>query len=65
MLPKKRAGLRKGISPVEAAKLLGLSQREVYQALQKGQLAASQISGRSAITPGSLMDYRARKLFRF
>lgn len=53
---------RKGISLVEIARLLGLAQIQVYAVMQKGQLTSRKMNGRVAITPGSLMEYHARKL---
>ncbi len=53
---------RKGISLVEVARLLGLTQNQVYAVMQKEQLTSRKMNGRVAITPGSLMEYHARKL---
>ncbi|MBW4560158.1 MAG: helix-turn-helix domain-containing protein [Mojavia pulchra JT2-VF2] len=52
--------LKQGTSFVQAAKFLGIDQTTLYMALQKGQIPTSRRNGRTVITQGALMDYKAR-----
>ncbi len=52
--------VKHGISLVEAARRLGVSQSQLYLALQKGQIATFRTDGRSVISSGALRDYQTR-----
>ena len=51
---------KQGTSLVQAARFLGVDQSTLYMALQKGQIPTSRRNGRTFISQGALMDYRAR-----
>lgn len=52
--------LRQGTSLVQAARFLGMDQSSLYMALQKGQIPTHKNNGRTVISQGALLDYRAR-----
>ncbi|MEC4814122.1 MAG: helix-turn-helix domain-containing protein [Scytonema sp. PMC 1069.18] len=52
---------KRGISLVEAAKYLQVDQPTLYMALQKGQIPTHRSNGRTVVSQGALLDYRARK----
>ncbi|MDZ8189797.1 MAG: helix-turn-helix domain-containing protein [Nostoc sp. ChiSLP02] len=52
--------LRQGTSLVQAARFLGVAQSTLYMALQRGQIPTSRRNGRTVISQGALMDYKAR-----
>ncbi|WP_390825482.1 helix-turn-helix domain-containing protein [Anabaena subtropica] len=51
---------RQGTSLVQAARFLGIDQSSLYMALQKGQIPTHKSNGRTVISQGALLDYRAR-----
>ncbi|HEY9800206.1 helix-turn-helix domain-containing protein [Anabaena azotica] len=51
---------RQGTSLVQAARFLGMDQSSLYMALQKGQIPTHKNNGRTVISQGALLDYRAR-----
>ncbi|MDZ8054411.1 MAG: helix-turn-helix domain-containing protein [Aulosira sp. ZfuVER01] len=51
---------KRGTSLVQAARFLGVDQSTLYMALQKGQIPTSRRNGRTVISQGALMDYKAR-----
>ncbi|NMG07636.1 helix-turn-helix domain-containing protein [Brasilonema sp. UFV-L1] len=53
--------LKRGISLVQAAKYLQVEQSTLYMALQKGQIPTRRRNGRTVVSEGALLDYRARK----
>lgn len=57
---KHRGMLRQGTSLVQAARFLGMDQSSLYMALQKGQIPTHKNNGRTVISQGALLDYRAR-----
>ncbi|MCF2148830.1 helix-turn-helix domain-containing protein [Desmonostoc muscorum LEGE 12446] len=52
--------LQQGTSLVQAARFLGVDQSTLYMALQRGQIPTTRRNGRTVISQGALMDYRAR-----
>ncbi|AUT02206.1 hypothetical protein CLI64_18440 [Nostoc sp. CENA543] len=58
---KQKPGMLKpGTSLVQAARLLGVDQSTLYMALQKGQIPTHKRNGRTVVSQGALLDYRAR-----
>jgi hypothetical protein len=57
---KHQGMLRQGTSLVQAAKFLGMDQSSLYMALQKGQIPTHKSNGRTVVSQGALLDYRAR-----
>lgn len=53
--------VKHGISLVEAARRLGVSQSTLYMALQKGQIPTFRRNGRTVVSSGALSEYRSRK----
>lgn len=53
--------LKHGMSVVQAAKYLQVEQSTLYMALQKGQIPTRRRNGRTVVSEGALLDYRARK----
>jgi len=53
--------IRHGVSVAEAAKFLQVDHSTIYMAMQKGQIPITRRNGRTTISHGALMDYRARK----
>ncbi|WP_242053880.1 helix-turn-helix domain-containing protein [Nostoc parmelioides] len=51
---------RQGTSLVQAARFLGMDQSSLYMALQKGQIPTHKSNGRTVVSQGALLDYRAR-----
>ncbi|MBD2678939.1 MULTISPECIES: helix-turn-helix domain-containing protein [Nostoc] len=52
--------LQQGTSLVQAARFLGVDQSTLYMALQRGQIPTTRRNGRTVVSQGALMDYRAR-----
>lgn len=52
--------LKHGMSVVQAAKYLQVEQSTLYMALQKGQIPKLRRNGRTVVSEGALLDYRAR-----
>ncbi|OUL32939.1 hypothetical protein BV372_17990 [Nostoc sp. T09] len=55
--------LKQGISLAEAAKRLGMSQSDLYVAVQKGQISIVRRDGRTVVPQGALKDYQIRQRF--
>lgn len=55
--------LKQGISLAEAAKRLGVSQSDLYVAVQKEQISTFRTDRRTVIPPGALKDYQIRRSF--
>jgi excisionase family DNA binding protein len=53
--------LKHGMSVAQAAKYLQVEQSTLYMALQKGQIPTRRRNGRTVVSEGALLDYRARK----
>ncbi|BAY79320.1 hypothetical protein NIES25_58040 (plasmid) [Nostoc linckia NIES-25] len=53
--------LKQGISLAEAAKRLGVSQSDLYVAVQKGQISTFRRDRRTVVLPGALKDYQIRR----
>ncbi|MDZ8050052.1 MAG: helix-turn-helix domain-containing protein [Aulosira sp. ZfuVER01] len=53
--------LKQGISLAEAAKRLGMSQSDLYVAVQKGQIPTFRRDRRTVITSGALREYQIRQ----
>ncbi|BAB78264.1 helix-turn-helix domain-containing protein (plasmid) [Anabaena sp. FACHB-709] len=53
--------LKQGISLAEAAKRLGVSQSDLYVAVQKGQIPTFRTDRRTVVLPGALKDYQVRR----
>ncbi|GAB1537954.1 hypothetical protein NUACC21_06090 [Scytonema sp. NUACC21] len=53
--------IKRGISLVQAARFLQVEQSTLYMALQKGHIPTFQRNGRTVVSQGALLDYRARK----
>ncbi|GAA6618967.1 helix-turn-helix domain-containing protein [Scytonema sp. NUACC26] len=53
--------VKHGISLVEAARRLGVSQSTLYIALQKGQIPTFRRDGRTVVSSGALRDYQTGK----
>lgn len=53
--------VKHGISLVEAARRLGVSQSTLYMALQKGQIPSFRRNGRRVVSSGALSEYQSRK----
>ncbi len=53
--------LKQGISLAEAAKRLGVSQSDLYVAVQKGQIPTFRRDRRTVITSGALREYQIRQ----
>jgi Helix-turn-helix domain len=53
--------LKQGISLAEAAKRLGMSQSDLYVAVQKGQIPTFRRDRRTVVPPGALRDYQIRR----
>ncbi len=51
---------RQGVSLAEAAKRLGMSQSDLYVAVQKGQIPTFRKDGRTIVRPGALTEYQIR-----
>ncbi len=51
---------RQGVSLAEAAKRLGISQSDLYVAVQKGQIPTFRKDGRTTVRPGALTEYKIR-----
>ncbi|WP_341528299.1 helix-turn-helix domain-containing protein [Nostoc sp. UHCC 0302] len=54
---------KQGISLAEAAKRLGMSQSDLYVAVQKGQIPTFRRDRRTVVPPGALKDYQIRLRF--
>lgn len=53
--------LKQGISLAEAAKRLGVSQSDLYVAVQKGQIPTFRTDKRTVVLPGALKAYQIRQ----
>ncbi|MBW4509009.1 MAG: helix-turn-helix domain-containing protein [Scytonematopsis contorta HA4267-MV1] len=57
----KQAMSRSGMSPMEAARTLNISQSDLYLLMQRGQIRSSRVNGVRVISRGALMELKARK----
>ena len=53
------------ISIAEAARMLQIEQKQLYQKLKNGQLISKNLNGHRVISQGALLEYLARKKDRF
>lgn len=57
----KKGTPRLGMSPVEAARMLNISQSCLYTLLQKGQLHSRRVNGLRVISRSAVVEYKSRK----
>ena len=53
------------ISIAEAARMLNIEQKQLYQKLKNGQLISKNLNGHRVISQGALLEYLARKKDQF
>ncbi len=53
------------ISIAEAARMLNIEQKQMYQMLKNGQIISKNFNGHRVISQGRLLEYLARKKDQF
>ncbi|MCX7593245.1 MAG: DNA-binding protein [Fischerella sp.] len=53
--------VRRGVSLIEAARRLHMSQSHLFMALQKGEIPTFRKDGRTVVSQGALREYQSRK----